>query len=101
MAAAKKNSLEFAKDWFLSPDPAIPQKARMTALFEKSRITRAADLPELLNARDVASHLKMNPKTASALMKKGIIRSMKMRGRRFTTPEWLAEYMRKEIGAHG
>lgn len=99
--AAKKTGVLISKDWFKKDSDAAPQKTRMVALFEQARITKSEDLPELLDAKDVASHLKMHPKTASALMKSGAIRSMKIRGRRFSTPEWLADYMRKEIGAHG
>lgn len=96
-----KKGVVIAKDWFTKTAQVVPQKTRMVALFEQARITKSEELPELLSPKEVAEHLKMNPKTASALMKNGTIRSMKLRGRRFSTPEWLADYMRKEISSHG
>lgn len=101
MTAAKKTKPVIARDWWQKSAPADQQASRLVNLVEKGRVTKSDDLPEFLTPTDVAKHLKCHPKTASEHMRNGVIRSVKHGGRRVTTTEWLADYMRKVLKGHG
>lgn len=94
---AKK--VKIAKDWFQSGDK--PHEKRAEDLFEQTGIIRVEDLPRWLSAVEAAPHLKVEPKYAWELMKKQTVRSTKIGGRRFTTPEWIADYLRREMKENG
>jgi len=91
--------VKIKKGWF--DEKAEPKQKRLVNLFEQVKVTRVEELPQLLSAKEAAKILRCDAKTAAGLMSKQIVQSMKLRGRRFTTPEWIADYMRRELKAHG
>lgn len=95
--AARKTAI--AKDWFSTANQLSP--ITRTANLLEQRVTSVADLPVILSPKEVAAILKMNPKTVSALMKSKKINSRKILGRRVSTPEWVADFMRKEFAKNG
>lgn len=98
--AARKT--EISKDWMSSAAALVAPRTRTANLLDRSqKIVTVDDLPVLMSAGEVAEKLKMNRKTASALMLSQDIKSVKVRGRRMSTPEWVAEFMRKEIAKNG
>lgn len=91
--------IKIQRGWY--EQSAQPKEKRLVNLFEQVSIRTKEDLPQLLSAKEAAEVLRCTAKTAADLMAKQIIQSMKLRGRRFTTPEWIADYMRREQKAHG
>lgn len=91
--------VKIQRGWYEQSEPA--RETRLVNLFEQVAIRTKDDLPQLLSPKEAAQILRCTAKTASELMSKQIIQSMKLRGRRFTTPEWIADYMRREQKAHG
>lgn len=92
---------KFQKDWWKSTKPETSSEVRTLHLFEQMEVKTTSDLPQLISPKETAQILRMTPKTVSDLMSKQVIQSMKLRGRRFTTPEWIADFMRREQKAHG
>jgi hypothetical protein len=97
--ASKK--IVIAKDWYTTGAQKRPELTRMVNLFEQAKVSKAEDLPQLLDARDLAKLLRLHYKTALQMMKEQSVRSVKLRGRRYTTPEWIADFMRKELRPNG
>lgn len=85
------------KNWFTKESLAAPAESRMTQILTQTKIMRSEDLPELLTSKEVAPILKVHHKTAADMMRDGTLRSVKIRGRRFTTPQWIADFLRKEL----
>ena len=92
MAAIKT---EISKDW-RSKDPKTQARARKVHSFEQMRVTRSEDLPELLTTQEAAKFLCRHPKTVEDYRHEGALKFIKMRGRFFTTPEYLAEFIEAE-----
>jgi hypothetical protein len=59
------------------------------------------DLPTLVSAKEAAVPLHTNAKTVADWMAKKHLRSLKIRGRRWTTPEWIADFINREMAKHG
>lgn len=97
---AKRHLHSIDRDWYDSAAKMIPARTKSANLLE-NKVTSAADIPELLSPKDVARILKLNEKTASRMMKAQEIRSTKIGGKRISTPEWVADYMRKEFAKNG
>lgn len=71
------------KDWYIQPAKQEPRNSsRLVNLFEQVKITKVEDLPVLMSAKEAARVLKCDPKTASTLMTRQTVQSMKLRGRR-------------------
>lgn len=98
MAAPK---VKIARDWMIQAGQMRPKKTSAVSALDLSNVKSVIDLPQWLSPREAAVFLKVHPKTATDMMAKGIVRSVKMRGRRFTTPEWIGEYFTAAIGNHG
>jgi hypothetical protein len=96
----EKKVSEIPKDWFMHVDTAIGRR-RVRAASEKRIVRTLDDLPNLISARDAATALKSNPKTVADWMAKGFLRSMKIRGRRWTTPEWINDFIDREAARNG
>lgn len=91
--------IKFARNWF---EEAEQPKAQVENLLEQSKIIRKEDLPEWLSAAEAAPFLRVKPDTAWLMLKKQTVRSTKVSGRRVTTAQWIAEYLRQqELKSHG
>jgi excisionase family DNA binding protein len=87
--SAKK---EFANDWFNNVAEYKPRKK----LVDVESVEKLEQLPRLVSAKEAAEQLSMSSKTINDWMTKGHIKSLKVRGRRFTTVKWLAEFLQNE-----
>lgn len=95
MSAAKK--IKFSKDWMTqSNSKKTVDRSRQIHRFEQMRVTRSEDLPELMTVHEAAEFLGRHFKTVEEYRKEGALKFFKMRGRYFTTPEFLAEFIEAE-----
>lgn len=97
MGAAKKSL--FDKDWFKSDAPS--KIVKKVSAFERAKVTRSEDLPELMTQQEAAAFLKKHIKTIEDWRKAGILRFIKIRGRYFTTPEYLGDFLESEMKRNG
>lgn len=93
---AKKITID--KDWFKSESKA---SVRKISKFEQVSITKSEDLPELMSAKEAAVFLKRHYKTIEEWRKDGQLKFMKVRGRYFTTPEFIADFLDNEQKKNG
>ena len=84
-----------AKDW-RKAEPAKTDRSRKIHRFEQMRVTRSEDLPELLTTSEAAKFLCRHPKTIEEYRNDGSLKFIKIRGRYFTTPEFIAEFIDRE-----
>lgn len=91
--------VKIEKNWFLKAEP--PKDRRIVALFDQVAITKSEHLPELVCTKRAAVLLGVKEGTARDFMKQKIVQAMKLRGRWYTTPQWIADYMAREMKAHG
>lgn len=87
---AKK--IEIGKDWF----KAGAKQVRKVNKFEQVSITKSEDLPELMTTKEAAEFLKRHFKTIEEWRKDGQLKFLKVRGRYFTTPEFIADFLENE-----
>lgn len=92
MGAAK---VIISKDW-LTVEPKKTDRSRRIHKFEQMRVTRSEDLPELMTTQQAAEFLCRHYKTVEEYRKDGSLKFLKLRGRYFTTPEYIAEFINAE-----
>lgn len=92
---------KFTKDWWKDDKNLKPSKKRLEHKFEQERVTKSEDLPELLTAEEASKLFKRSPRTIERWMKSKVLGSFKIRGRYFTTPEMIAQYLNSEMAKHG
>lgn len=90
---AKK--IKFTKDW-LNVNPKISDRARKVHKFEQMRVTKSEDLPELMTTIEAAEFLCRHYKTVEEYRNDGSLKFLKIRGRYFTTPEYIAQFIENE-----
>lgn len=94
MSAAK---VQISKDWLnQEPSKTKPDKSRKIHKFEQMRITRSEDLPELMTTTQAAEHLGKHYKTIEEYRRCGDLKFFKIKGRYFTTPEFIQEFIEAE-----
>lgn len=89
----------FDKDWYKNVKAHSNQRRSLE--LEKVDVTILDQLPQLVSVKEAAQKLNSNHKTVADWMAKGHLKSIKVRGRRFTTPAWMADFLRDEIATHG
>lgn len=92
MGAAKT---VISKDWLTQKDKRS-DRTRKIHKFEQMRVTRSEDLPELMTTKEAAEVLSCHYKTVEEFRKDGSLKFIKLRGRYFTTPEYIADYIESE-----
>ncbi len=95
MGAAK---VKFTKDW-LNEGGKVGKRAessRKVHKFEQMRVTKSEDLPELMSTAEAAKFLRRHPKTLEEYRNEGSLQFYKIKGRYFTTPEFIAEFLNVE-----
>jgi excisionase family DNA binding protein len=95
-----EKKIKFEKNWFEKVNAETKRERTLLAI-EQVKVTKAEDLPELLSCKEAAPILKTGHKTIADWMAKGHLRSIKIRGRRFTTPQWIADFLKQEIVKNG
>jgi hypothetical protein len=91
-----ERKITFDKNWWQQGKKARPNQVRKAHKFEQERVLRPEDLPQLIPLRRAADMLGRHFKTVEELRAGNKIRFQKMGGRWFTTPEWIADYLRSE-----
>lgn len=92
MGAQRK--ITFDRDW-LTQDPKS-DRSRRVHKFEQMRVTKSEDLPQLMTTKEAAEFLSCHYKTVEEYRKEGALKFLKIRGRYFTTPEYIAEFIEAE-----
>lgn len=95
-----EKKIKISKNWYEDTSESL-RINKTAALLEQIKTTKADELPDWMSAKDVAPKVGTTEKTASAWMKSGIIKSVKIRGRRYSTAQWVSEYLKKEILKNG
>lgn len=93
---AKKITID--KDWFQSGSKV---SVRKVSKFEQVSITKSEDLPELMTTKQAAAFLRRHYKTIEEWRKGGQLKFLKVRGRYFTTPEFIADFLDNEQKLNG
>lgn len=84
------------KDWRTQDTKGTRGGLRTRATFDFVEVTKSEDLPELMSAKEAAVFLKRHYKTVEEYRNDGSLKFTKQRGRYFTTPEWIAEFLENE-----
>jgi hypothetical protein len=59
-------------------------------------VTRSEDLPQLMTTKEAATFLRRHHKTVEEYRRDGSLRFTPVKGRWYTTPGWLAEFLERE-----
>ena len=92
MGAVKK----IPKDWRTQNTTGTKGGLRTRASFEAVEVTRSEDLPQLMTSKQAADLLRRHLKTIEEYRNDGSLKFLKIRGRYFTTPEFIAEFIEVE-----
>ena len=84
------------KDWRTQNTEGTKAGLRTRASFEAADVTKSEDLPELMTTKEAAKLLRRHPATVKEYRNDGSLRFHKIRGRYFTTPEFIAEFLEME-----
>jgi hypothetical protein len=84
------------KDWRTQNTAGTKAGLRTRASYEAVEVTRSEDLPQLMTTREAATFLRRHPVTVKEYRNDGSLKFIKIRGRYFTTPEYLAEFLEVE-----
>lgn len=94
---AKK--IQIDKNW-LNDEPtskASKSNVRKMHKFEHMTVTRSEDLPELMTTKEAAEFLRKHPKTIEEYRNDGCLKFIKIKGRYFTTPEYIGDFLENEM----
>ena len=86
----------FSKDWWKADSKKSSDRVRKNHLFQQARVTRSEDLPELMTTKEAAEMLCRHLKTIEEYRNDGSLKFFKIKGRYFTTPEYIAEFIERE-----
>lgn len=82
--------MSFEKDWWTKgPKKIVSHVVKV----EQIKATKSEDLPELLDTKEAAVFMRKHYKTVEELRHKKKLKFLKMGGRYFTTPEFIAMYL--------
>jgi hypothetical protein len=84
------------RDWRTQSSAGTKAGLRTRATYEKPDVVRSEDLPELLTTAEAAGVLRRHPKTVEEYRNDGSLKFHKIKGRYFTTPEYVAEFLENE-----
>jgi hypothetical protein len=91
---ARKVKIE--KNWWDVDPKKFKESARKVHKFEQMTVLRSEDLPELITQKKAAEILNRHYRTIEEYRNEGSLQFKKMRGRYYTTPEWIAEFIEAE-----
>lgn len=95
MGATKK----IPKNWREAETIGPRGGVKTTVSFAELEVVRSEDLPKLMTTKEAAQFLRRHPKTIEEYRKEGSLKFCKLRGRYFTTPEFIAEFLEAESKA--
>lgn len=76
-------------------------RKQVRAAIERQEVKSLADLPDFVTVKEAAGKLKTNPKTVADWMARKYLRSIRIRGRRVTTAQWIQDFIDAEMKKHG
>lgn len=91
---------DIPKDWFLVADTNAGRK-RISSAIEKKKVASVEELPKLVTVAEAAEILKSSPKTIHDWMAKKLLKSVKLQKHRFTTPQWIQDFIDQQLEKHG
>lgn len=94
--AAKKVGI--AKDWWRTDDSGADL---IRSSRSKIEVIRSEDLPELMTVREAAEFYKCHPKTFQKWIDQKQHGSIKLRGRRFVTPQHISYFIESQRKKNG
>lgn len=90
-----------AKDWWQKPTRKITQQAVRVHGFQHTTVTRSEDLPQLLTVEEAAKLLRSHEKTVRKWIQTKDLQSLKIKGRRFVTPEQIGLFLDSQYRKNG
>jgi hypothetical protein len=96
MSAAARRVV-FDNNWLQKDDKKKPSTSRKLHKFEQMKVTRSEDLPQLMTTHEVAAFLRRHFRTVEEYRKEGLLKFFKIRGRYFSTPEYIADFLELEL----
>lgn len=90
-----EKKIKFTKDW-LNDNSKVSSRARKVHKFEQMKVTRSEDLPELMTTQQAADLLLRHKKTIEMYRNEGALKFLRVRGRYYTTPEYIADFIETE-----
>ncbi|MBL7545597.1 MAG: helix-turn-helix domain-containing protein [Bdellovibrionaceae bacterium] len=94
---AKK--IQIDKSWLEAEPRSKAQVSNFRKLhkFEHMTVTKSEDLPELMTTKDAAEILRKHPDTIKEYRNDGSLKFIKIKGRYYTTPEYIADFIESEM----
>lgn len=94
---AKKVQID--RSWINQPpkDKQAYSNVRKLHKFEHMTVTKSEDLPELLTTKEAAELLRRHPDTIKEYRMDGVLKFIKIKGRYFTTPEYIGDFLEREM----
>ncbi len=92
MGAVKK----IPKDWRTQKSVNAKGGLKTTASYKAPEVIKSEDLPQLLTTKEAAAILRRHEKTVEEYRNDGSLKFLKLKGRYFTTPEYIAEFLEEE-----
>lgn len=93
---AKKALID--KNWIEAPsEKSATSNVRKLHKFERMTITKSEDLPDLMTPKEAGEFLRRCQTTIREYRLNGDLRFMKIKGRYFTTPEYIADFLEREM----
>lgn len=90
--------VQIDKNWLDAPsDKKNTSSVRKLHKFEQMTVTKSEDLPALMNSKEAAALLRRCLSTIREYRLNGDLRFMKIKGRYFTTPEYIADFLEREM----
>lgn len=84
------------KDWRTQNVEGAAHGLRIRTQFRNLQVTRSEDLPTLMTTKEAASMLRRHSKSIEEYRNDGRLKFVKIGGRYFTTPEFIAEFLENE-----
>lgn len=91
---------KISKDWW-KRDQSKKGRKKTQLKMEQMKVTKSEDLPELMTLEETANLFKRSRRTIERWFQSGTLRSLKVQGRWFTTPEFIADFLERENLKHG
>lgn len=90
-----EKKINISKDWYKGgTKKSLSKSMRSHQQFVASA---AGDLPSLMTIEEAAQALRRHIKTIRDWTSDGSLKSVKIKGRRFTTAEWIADFINTEL----
>jgi len=90
--------VQIDKNWLDAPsEKSTNSSVRKLHKFEQMTITKSEDLPDLMTPKEAGEFLRRCKSTIREYRLNGDLKFIKIKGRYFTTPEYIADFLEREM----